>query len=125
MSAVVTSFDVALTRSPGSGAGSPVRIIQLFFAPGTTGTVKNVALFFYDPPPASEGAENSTGTFLSVFLPLSDFEDFYLLLRTEKTVTADWGVDPSKNVSFFTLTSGTDTVALGSLLKTHSATARK
>jgi hypothetical protein len=86
----VVSYKVGVSRS---GKPGPVRTLTLQMAQAVEG-LSQVALFFYEKPPASLGFVNRSTGFVNVSLPLADFDPMYQVLNMEKPVFVHWRTDP-------------------------------
>src|SRR4051794_15174021 len=86
----ITSYKVGANRAARPG---PVRCLTLKLAE-SEGGVSGVALFFHEKPPSALGFVNRQTGFVSVNLPLVDFEPMYQILNTEKPVFVHWRTDP-------------------------------
>jgi hypothetical protein len=86
----VVSYKVGVNRATRPG---PVRSLTLKLAE-TEGGISGVSLFFYEKAPSALGFVNRQTGFVSVNLPLIDFEVMYQVLNTEKPVFVHWRTDP-------------------------------
>jgi hypothetical protein len=86
----ITSYKVGVSRAARSG---PVRTLTLQLAV-PDGALTQVSLFFYEKPPSGLGFVNRQTGFVSVNLPLADFDPMYHLLNIEKPVFVHWRTDP-------------------------------
>jgi hypothetical protein len=86
----ITSYKVGVNRATRPG---PVRALTLKLAESEAG-IGGVALFFYEKAPGSLGFVNRQSGFVSVNLPLIDFDPMYRVLNTEKPVFVHWRTDP-------------------------------
>jgi hypothetical protein len=86
----VTSYKVGANRATRPG---PVRCLTLQLAE-VEGGIGGVSLFFHEKAPGPLGFVNRQTGFVSVNLPLVDFDVMYRVLNTEKPVFVHWRTDP-------------------------------
>jgi hypothetical protein len=88
----ITSYKVGVSRAVRGGASRWITL-QL----GTPeGGIKEVSVFFWEKPPAKMGFVNRETGFVSVNLPVADFDPIYKVVNTESPIFAHWRTDPEE-----------------------------